>query len=173
MSESRSVLSDSLWPQGLSITVPRILQARILEWVVIPFSKGSSQPRVEYLMKERCVKIGLKCLSLNVYVYVCLPRLLSSVSWFLSMYLEWIHFFLFFFVKLKLTGVRSTFTLNFEDFAILHFFFWYLRRNDKKTTLHCFILKVILCYQLKQDPASFRMVNVATKQRQIYTIVES
>ena len=29
-----------------------ILQARILEWVVISFSRGSSQPRVEYLMKE-------------------------------------------------------------------------------------------------------------------------
>ena len=30
-------------PPGSS--VPRILQAKILEWVVIPFSKGSSQPR--------------------------------------------------------------------------------------------------------------------------------
>ena len=28
----------TLWPQG-------ILQARILEWVGIPFSRGSSQPR--------------------------------------------------------------------------------------------------------------------------------
>ena len=37
-SESRSVESDSLWPHG-------ILQARILEWVTDPFSRGSSQPR--------------------------------------------------------------------------------------------------------------------------------
>ena len=35
-SESRSVMSD---------TVPGILQARILEWVAFPFSRGSSQPR--------------------------------------------------------------------------------------------------------------------------------
>ena len=34
---------DSLWPHGY--TVHGILQARILEWVAIPFSKGSSQPR--------------------------------------------------------------------------------------------------------------------------------
>ena len=29
----------------MDYTVPGILQARILEWVVIPFSRGSSQPR--------------------------------------------------------------------------------------------------------------------------------
>ena len=40
--ESRSVVSDSLQPQGL---VHGILQARILEWVAFPFSRGSSQPR--------------------------------------------------------------------------------------------------------------------------------
>ena len=37
-SESRLVVSDSLQPHG-------ILLARILEWVVFPFSKGSSRPR--------------------------------------------------------------------------------------------------------------------------------
>ena len=36
-SESHSVMSDSLQPCG-------ILQARILEWVAFPFSRGSSQP---------------------------------------------------------------------------------------------------------------------------------
>ena len=41
-SESHSVVSDSLWPLGL---VHGILQARILEWVAFPFSRGSSQPR--------------------------------------------------------------------------------------------------------------------------------
>ena len=39
--ESCSVVSDSLWLHGLY----RILQARILEWVAFPFSKGSPQPR--------------------------------------------------------------------------------------------------------------------------------
>ena len=43
-SESRSVLSDFLEPHGL-YTVHGILQARILEWVAFPFSRGSSQPR--------------------------------------------------------------------------------------------------------------------------------
>ena len=37
-SESRLVMSDSLWLHG-------ILQARILEWVGFPFSRWSSQPR--------------------------------------------------------------------------------------------------------------------------------
>ena len=39
-SESRSVMSDSLWP-----IVHGILQTRILEWVAFPFSRGSSQSR--------------------------------------------------------------------------------------------------------------------------------
>ena len=40
-SESRSVVSNSLWPHELY----RILPARILEWVAFPFSRESSQPR--------------------------------------------------------------------------------------------------------------------------------
>ena len=39
--ESRSVMPNSLQPHG----VHGILQARILEWVAFPFSRGSSQPR--------------------------------------------------------------------------------------------------------------------------------
>ena len=45
---SRSVKSDSLQPHGLSppgSSVHGILQARILEWIAIPFSRESSQPR--------------------------------------------------------------------------------------------------------------------------------
>ena len=42
-SESHSVVSDSLWPHDY--TVHGILQARSLEWVAFPFSKGSSQSR--------------------------------------------------------------------------------------------------------------------------------
>ena len=41
-SESHSVMSDSVTPWAI---VHGILQARILEWVAFPFSKGSSQPR--------------------------------------------------------------------------------------------------------------------------------
>ena len=40
-SESCSVVSDSV----TTWTVHGILQARILEWVAFPFSRGSSQPR--------------------------------------------------------------------------------------------------------------------------------
>ena len=43
-SESCSVVSDSLHPWTIYI-VHGILQARTLEWVAFPFSRGSSQPR--------------------------------------------------------------------------------------------------------------------------------
>ena len=46
---SCSVVSNSLWAHGLySLPDPfvhRIHQARILEWVAIPFSRGSSRPK--------------------------------------------------------------------------------------------------------------------------------
>ena len=45
---SRSVKSDCLRPHGLGppgSSVHGILQARILEWVAMPSSKGSSQPK--------------------------------------------------------------------------------------------------------------------------------
>ena len=45
---SRLVVSDSLCPMDCSppgSSVHEILQARILEWVAIPISRGSSQPR--------------------------------------------------------------------------------------------------------------------------------
>ena len=48
-SVSHSVVSDSLHPCGLcslpGSSVHGILQARILEWIAIPSSKGSSQSR--------------------------------------------------------------------------------------------------------------------------------
>ena len=40
---SRSVVSDSLQPHGR--TVHGIFQARVLEWIAISFSRGSSWPR--------------------------------------------------------------------------------------------------------------------------------
>ena len=47
-SASCSVVSDSLQPMDCSTpgsSVRGILQARILEWAAIPFSRDSSQPR--------------------------------------------------------------------------------------------------------------------------------
>ena len=43
ISENHSVVSDPL--PHMDYTVHEILQARILEWVAFPFSRGSSQPR--------------------------------------------------------------------------------------------------------------------------------
>ena len=44
---AHAVVSDSLWPHGLYMTPLSmgILQTRILEWVAMPFSRRSSQPR--------------------------------------------------------------------------------------------------------------------------------
>ena len=45
---SRSVVSDFVWPHGLQppgSSVHGVLQARTLEWVAMPFSRGSFQPR--------------------------------------------------------------------------------------------------------------------------------
>ena len=37
--------TDFIFPHPMDYTVHGILQARIWEWVVFPFSRGSSQPR--------------------------------------------------------------------------------------------------------------------------------
>ena len=45
---SHSIMSDSFWPHGLEparLLCPWDSPARMLEWVDIPFSRGSSQPR--------------------------------------------------------------------------------------------------------------------------------
>ena len=43
---SRSIVSDSLQPYGLPYSsIHTIFQARVLEWVAISFSRGSSRPR--------------------------------------------------------------------------------------------------------------------------------
>ena len=56
-----SVMSDSLWPHGLSPPGPSvygILQARILEWVSLSSSRGSSWPRDEiHLSYVSCIGI--------------------------------------------------------------------------------------------------------------------
>ena len=43
-----SIMSDSLWPMDCSLpgySIHGIFQARVLEWIAISFSRGSSQPR--------------------------------------------------------------------------------------------------------------------------------
>ena len=68
-SDSHSVMSDSRDPMDCSLpdfSVHEILQARILEWVAIPFSRGSSRLRDE--PKSPALQAhSLLC----VYVCVC------------------------------------------------------------------------------------------------------
>ena len=50
VSERHIVMSNSLQPMKYNLpcsSVHGILQARILEWVTIPFSRGSFQPKVQ------------------------------------------------------------------------------------------------------------------------------
>ena len=42
---SCSVASNTLQPMNRLLSVHGILQARILEWVAMPFSRGPSQPK--------------------------------------------------------------------------------------------------------------------------------
>ena len=60
---NHSVVSNSLWPMDCSLpssSVHGILQARILEWVAISFSRGCSQPRDQTWVS----RIGGRCFNL-------------------------------------------------------------------------------------------------------------
>ena len=59
---------DSLWPHGI---VRGLLQARILEWVAVSFSRGSSQPRDPELQGD----------SLNQLSHHGSPRILEWVAY--------------------------------------------------------------------------------------------
>ena len=71
-SVSCSVVPKSLWPQSQpGSSVHRILQARILEWVAIPFSRGSSWSRalqVDSLLSEPPGKPHNKDTYLKVWI---------------------------------------------------------------------------------------------------------
>ena len=62
---SCSVTSDSLWPHGLysplGSSIHGILQGRILEWVAIPFFRGSSWPRDQTRVLAQLVKNLQQC----------------------------------------------------------------------------------------------------------------
>ena len=65
-SERHSVMSDSLW-----------LQARILEWAAVPFSRGSSQPRDQTqvsciaggFFSSRATRITINKIHIYIYAY--------------------------------------------------------------------------------------------------------
>ena len=83
---SCSVVSDSLRHHGLQptrLSVHGILQARILEWVAIPFFRGSSRPRDQtqvFCITDRFFAIWAtrealqKILQKNVYFNIQYPR---------------------------------------------------------------------------------------------------
>ena len=45
-------LCDPMDGNSLGSSVPGILQARILEWVAVPFSRGSSQPKDQICVSQ-------------------------------------------------------------------------------------------------------------------------
>ena len=82
---SHSVASDSLWPMDRKppgSSVHGILQAWILEWTAMPFSRGSSRPRgqtqvpliaVDSLPSEPPGKpIWIYTCMYYIYVYICM-----------------------------------------------------------------------------------------------------
>ena len=73
VAQSCQTLWDSMECSSSGASVHGILQARILEWVAMPFSKGSSQSRPPKLGLLRCRQI-LYCLSQQgSHIYIMLP----------------------------------------------------------------------------------------------------
>ena len=60
-----SVVSDSWWSSPPGFLLHGILQARILEWVAMPSSKSSSQPRYQIYISY------VSCIGRPVLYYLC------------------------------------------------------------------------------------------------------
>ena len=104
---SWSVMSDSLRPHGLTVAhqAPlsmRILQARILEWVAYPFSRGSSWPRNRTWVSCIAVRLSAE-----------LPATIMSL---ILLYFDhhMLTYFLFILLLLMLVTVHVSFHLNFK-----------------------------------------------------------
>ena len=98
---SWSVMSDSLWPHGLTVAhqAPlsmRILQARILEWVAYPFSRESSWPRNR--------------------TWVSSAELPATIMSLILLYFDYhiLTYFLFIWLLLMLVIVHVSLHLNFK-----------------------------------------------------------
>ena len=86
---SRSVVSGSLRPVDCSTpssSVHGILQARILEWVAISFSRGSSQPRDRTQFSHiagRCFNLCTTrealCITVVSFVFNCIYSIISKL----------------------------------------------------------------------------------------------
>ena len=87
---SGAVLSNSLWPHDCSLpgsSVHGILQASILEWVVIPFSRGSIQQGLNPSLPH-CRWI-LYHLSHQETLCLCLPVVTILIIWIQMNALIW------------------------------------------------------------------------------------
>ena len=97
--ESHSVVSNCLWPRPGGIAIKaRILQARILEKVAVPVSRGSSQPRIQ--TQVSCIAgafftvwatSGYCCIlyiSMCVWCYYCLPPVTAEEKLWNSVNIE-------------------------------------------------------------------------------------
>ena len=81
--ESCSVMSDSLWTHDYK--VHWILQSRILEWVAIPFSRGSSQPRDQAQVSHIAVRFftnwAIREAPCPPLTTLCFPHALRFIVW--------------------------------------------------------------------------------------------
>ena len=76
-----SVLSNSLDCSPPGSSVHGILQARLLEWVTIPFSTGSSQSRNRKLFQFSSVQFTRSVLSVSLRPHECQASLSITNSW--------------------------------------------------------------------------------------------
>ena len=95
LSDSDSVSCIQLFLTPRTVTsVHGILQTRILEWVTISFSQGSSQPRdrtgVSYIAGRFFTGSATREAHIYIHINISLPTLLSSISasFVLSLYRE-------------------------------------------------------------------------------------
>ena len=89
-SESLSVMSDSLRPHGI-YTVREILQAAVLEWVAIPFSRGSSQPRNQTGVSCTAGRLYTNWASREVPMHGLIMHSINAILQVLIVFCLWPH----------------------------------------------------------------------------------
>ena len=96
-SVSRVRLSATPWTGPLHSSVHGILQARILEWVAFPFSRGSSQPRDQTQVSSIEVRF-FSVQALQVYLHCCPANWCISTIFLDPIYMHKYVIFVFLFL---------------------------------------------------------------------------
>ena len=121
-SESHSVVSDPFHP--LDYIVHGILQARILEWVAFPFSRGSFQPRDRTQASRLAGGFFLSYLGPNPVLLFTLKRgrwlLLTFPQLLSSHHRGWQHL-----LDLGFQELSFTFGGQKSLMAVIFFVYWY------------------------------------------------